>query len=904
MTIIMRLIIGTIFLLVRSFGTEIEPPRDSKCPQAKQRYDFVIGLLSPKAGVSPLQGTFDDYSKTTYDIVTKCYNTPYSVNLDVDKLLNIPENGWTHIKDGIDEAMSNQANAKRDVGLSVVVGPFYQNLAMVLEELKIPYIVTDYMGFDWSDISRVDSTVQWKNIIEVRPPMPEFNSAIVDFFVFKGWESAVMIMPENPKDNQECQNLARQMVENNISPISYTLRMRDGAAEVLRNVQLLEQKKIVICSPRDDKYNLIQMVLDEASLFQMLADESYSFFILDPTTHLKALTEINMYRNGLFAAKCDLFAYRYKDTQKDYKGFATGYGFGAADAAKIITDAKYYYLGRHESQKYEKLSKELFLKVLKEVVIADGATGYIRFNENGTRVNYTLSLYNHGGVKLYNKIATWSKNVAVYEPGGNSTVNRTISTKPSTLQLIKSTETQVKETRGIFKDIERVVVVLEEPFVMYREAPKGVEYQGNDRFEGFTVDLLNQISEDLKFKYEIVLSPGNEYGGPRKDTENEWGGIVGEVLTKNATMGMGAISITSQRKSVIDFSLGVISTGVNILITKPVEKFNMFQFLTPFSLELWMAIIGSSFGICIVYFILDLRSKERVFTIKSTLWFSLGTLLMKGSETCPRRTSQRILTIGYLFFVMITVSTYTANMAAFLTKRNLEEPINSFEELAERDEVVIYTVDNSATMNFLKSSAENTIFRRIWEKIDNGGRGVGLVPNASLGRIKVTESKVPAAFIFDSMINSYVEKKYCRTQSVSAPILLQEHGIAMYNGAPFKSQLNIELLRLKEKGFIQELKKKWWENTRECDFDFDSRNSKQVSFDLEHTAGVFIVGCFGLGSALALFILKKAYVFAKTDSIFQPVIRREDTSTGSSHSSRTPEEKPVFGHAEGKQSTV
>ncbi|WAR02300.1 GRIA2-like protein [Mya arenaria] len=781
--IIMRLIIGTIFLLVRSFGTEIEPPRDSKCPQAKQRYDFVIGLLSPKAGVSPLQGTFDDYSKTTYDIVTKCYNTPYSVNLDVDKLLNIPENGWTHIKDGIDEAMSNQANAKRDVGLSVVVGPFYQNLAMVLEELKIPYIVTDYMGFDWSDISRVDSTVQWKNIIEVRPPMPEFNSAIVDFFVFKGWESAVMIMPENPKDNQECQNLARQMVENNISPISYTLRMRDGAAEVLRNVQLLEQKKIVICSPRDDKYNLIQMVLDE-------------------TTHLKALTEINMYRNGLFAAKCDLFAYRYKDTQKDYKGFATGYGFGAADAAKIITDAKYYYLGRHESQKYEKLSKELFLKVLKEVVIADGATGYIRFNENGTRVNYTLSLYNHGGVKLYNK---------------------------------------------------------EEPFVMYREAPKGVEYQGNDRFEGFTVDLLNQISEDLKFKYEIVLSPGNEYGGPRKDTENEWGGIVGEVLTK---------------------------------------------FLTPFSLELWMAIIGSSFGICIVYFILDLRSKERVFTIKSTLWFSLGTLLMKGSETCPRRTSQRILTIGYLFFVMITVSTYTANMAAFLTKRNLEEPINSFEELAERDEVVIYTVDNSATMNFLKSSAENTIFRRIWEKIDNGGRGVGLVPNASLGRIKVTESKVPAAFIFDSMINSYVEKKYCRTQSVSAPILLQEHGIAMYNGAPFKSQLNIELLRLKEKGFIQELKKKWWENTRECDFDFDSRNSKQVSFDLEHTAGVFIVGCFGLGSALALFILKKAYVFAKTDSIFQPVIRREDTSTGSSHSSRTPEEKPVFGHAEGKQSTV
>lgn len=95
-----------------------------------------------------------------------------------------------------------QANTKRHIGLTVVVGPFYQNLAMILEKLQIPYIVTDYMGFDWSDISRVDDTVQWKNILEVRPPMREFNDAIVDFLVWKGWESAVMIMPEDPKDNQ------------------------------------------------------------------------------------------------------------------------------------------------------------------------------------------------------------------------------------------------------------------------------------------------------------------------------------------------------------------------------------------------------------------------------------------------------------------------------------------------------------------------------------------------------------------------------------------------------------------------------------------------------------------------------------------------------------------------------
>ncbi|XP_045175501.2 glutamate receptor ionotropic, kainate 2-like [Mercenaria mercenaria] len=865
--------------------------------------DFVIGILSPKAGESPLQKDFDDFSTVTNEEVNKCFNTPNSVSLNVDDVLNIPKSGWTKIKKGIDDAIGFQANTKKHLGLSVVVGPFYQNLAMILEDWGIPYVVTDYTGFDWSDINLVDSSVKWKNIVEVRPPMKEFNGAIVDYFVSKNWESAVMIMPEHPRENQECQNLAHQMVEHNISPISYTLRyqneeeMKESTDEVLRNVQLLEQKRIVICSPRDEKYNLIQMVLEQAKLFRMLVDESYSFFILDPSTHLKALSEINMYRTGLFTAKCELLAYRYTDISNDSIHFDTGYGFGAADAARIINEAKYYYITDNDSTKNTNFSREIYLKALKTVKIARGETGFIEFNRTtGSRIGYSLSLYNYGGANLFSKIGSWEK-MEPYETEIDNETTEYIPDPADRLTFIDVNETDTGESRGIFRDMEPVVVVLEEPFVMYRDLPKGIVVTGNDRFEGFTIDLLDRISRDLKFNYKIILSPNNEYGGPRgrDPSEAEWGGIVGEILAKNATLGMGAISITSQRQSVIDFSLGVVGTGVNILIHKPEEVLSIFQFLTPFSLELWMAIIGSSFGVSILYFLLDFRSKERLFTLKSTLWFSLGTLLMKGSEFSPKRTSQRILTTGFLFFVLITVSTYTANMAAFLTKKNLEEPVDSFEQLAERDDIQIYTVENSATMNFLKTSAESSVYHQIWEKIARDNHK-GLVPNATVGRRKVEEGA--AAFIFDSMINLYSEKRYCKTQSVSAPILLQEHGIAMMNGAPFKSQLNIELLLLKEEGFIQALRKKWWENTRYCDEDFQSRSSKQVSFELDHTAGVFIVGSFGLAAALTLFICKKIYVLGQRDSPF-PTIRKEENSVG-----RSPEEKLIYGLTEGKQSTV
>ena len=64
------------------------------------------------------------------------------------------------------------------------------------------------------------------------------------------------------------------------------------------------------------------------------------------------------------------------------------------------------------------------------------------------------------------------------------------------------------------------------------------------------------------------------------------------------------------------------------------------------------------------------------------------------------------------------------------------------------------------------------------------------------------------AFIFDYLINSYCEMKYCTTKAAAPPILLQEHGLGMPEGAPFKTCVNIAILRLKEEGFLQGLKKK------------------------------------------------------------------------------------------------
>ena len=54
---------------------------------------------------------------------------------------------------------------------------------------------------------------------------------------------------------------------------------------------------------------------------------------------------------------------------------------------------------------------------------------------------------------------------------------------------------------------------------------------GNDRFEGFCIDLLKWIGQQVGFQYDIRLVPDHMYGAfdPEK---KEWNGIVRELMEK------------------------------------------------------------------------------------------------------------------------------------------------------------------------------------------------------------------------------------------------------------------------------------------------------------------------------------------------------------------------------------
>lgn len=68
--------------------------------------------------------------------------------------------------------------------------------------------------------------------------------------------------------------------------------------------------------------------------------------------------------------------------------------------------------------------------------------------------------------------------------------------------------------------------VQEEPYVMLKKSDKALV--GNDRFEGFCIDLLKELAGILGFTYEIRLVPDGKYGS--QDEKGQWNGIIRELI--------------------------------------------------------------------------------------------------------------------------------------------------------------------------------------------------------------------------------------------------------------------------------------------------------------------------------------------------------------------------------------
>jgi Ligated ion channel L-glutamate- and glycine-binding site len=65
----------------------------------------------------------------------------------------------------------------------------------------------------------------------------------------------------------------------------------------------------------------------------------------------------------------------------------------------------------------------------------------------------------------------------------------------------------------------------------YRIPQEGEYFTGNARYEGYSLDLIDEISKLLGFEYEFELTPDQAFGAYNKETK-QWNGLVKQLLDR------------------------------------------------------------------------------------------------------------------------------------------------------------------------------------------------------------------------------------------------------------------------------------------------------------------------------------------------------------------------------------
>ncbi|XP_043918383.1 glutamate receptor 2 isoform X2 [Protopterus annectens] len=492
-------------------------------------------------------------------------------------------------------------------------------------------------------------------------------------------------------------------------------------------------------------------------------------------------------------------------------------------------------------------------RALKQVHV-DGLSGNIQFDQHGKRVNYTVNVMELKSTGP-RKIGYWNE------------VDK---------MVVTATELPLgNDTLGMENKTVTVTTILEAPYVMEK---KNVEsFEGNDRYEGYCVDLASEIAKHCGFKYKLTIVADGKYGA-RDSTTKIWNGMVGELVYGKADIAIAPLTITLVREEVIDFSKPFMSLGISIMIKKPQKsKPGVFSFLDPLAYEIWMCIVFAYIGVSVVLFLVsrfspyewhteefedgrDAPSNESTneFGIFNSLWFSLGAFMRQGCDISPRSLSGRIVGGVWWFFTLIIISSYTANLAAFLTVERMVSPIESAEDLAKQTEIAYGTLDSGSTKEFFRRS-KIALFDKMWTYMKSAEPSV-FVKTTAEGVARVRKSKGKYAYLLESTMNEYIEqRKPCDTMKVGGNLDSKGYGIATPKGSPLRTLVNLAVLKLNEQGLLDKLKNKWWYDKGECGSGAGDSKEKTSALSLSNVAGVFYILVGGLGLAMLVALIEFCY---------------------------------------------
>ncbi len=364
------------------------------------------------------------------------------------------------------------------------------------------------------------------------------------------------------------------------------------------------------------------------------------------------------------------------------------------------------------------------------------------------------------------------------EPSPSASPNPNVKPQPTPAVLEfepapSASPAPLTETREVW----RIGVAGSEPFVV-REGQS---------LQGLSVEVWEALGQELGVKFELIAAESVS-------------DVLQGVQDGTYDVGVGALSITSERATFVDFTQPYYDSSLGILThARPPEKRATLQAdfygfaMAVGTMLVALTIVGT------IFWLLERNSNSEQFPetvahgVGNGMWMALVTATTVGyGDRAPITPLGRVLTGIWMLVTTVTLSSFTAWLATTLTVQKLEENVlNDASQLhGKRVAVVTGTTSEVFARHFTNQLLHVESYVVGIEKLNKGA--------------------------VDALVYDYPVLRYYLSRNSDLPMrlaestfALQDYGFCVKRGNPALSRLNVGLLRLLESGIIRDISEHW-----------------------------------------------------------------------------------------------
>jgi polar amino acid transport system substrate-binding protein len=313
----------------------------------------------------------------------------------------------------------------------------------------------------------------------------------------------------------------------------------------------------------------------------------------------------------------------------------------------------------------------------------------------------------------------------------------------------------------------------------------------NGDLGGFSIELWKNIARKLDVKSDF------------KKTGNVTD-LLNEVKSKQADIGVSAVSVTSQREQDFDFSQPIFDSGLQILVRSQGHQSSIGRLVDSLFTPAFCQLLGIMLLIILIpahIIWLVERNHQGGFLENSAYfpgifkacWWAAGTLATQAEEM-PKSPWGRVMAVIWMFVSVVFIAYFTATVTTSLTVEQLQSNIKSPQDLPGKR---VATIIGSTSANYLNQQKIET---KEFIQIDEA--------------FTALNSSDVDAVVFDAPILLYyaAHDGKGKVQVVGSIFRKESYAIALPNGSPYRKPINNALLSLQEKGTYQVIYDKWFAN--------------------------------------------------------------------------------------------